>query len=404
MKYIFYFIIIHFVVSTPHINLYYTDKINEIQHDCIRTTIASISETDMNRQIISYCISEFVSTTEIQVDKIFPKFAFVQLSELNVTSEDLYKWSASIDLLNEIFYNCTFPRFGSLCQYKFDHYEIEYLSLHDLIYNYYQIYTYRSMNFTCYTHLKCYRGYSPACLDWSEICDGKVDCLDGPFDEEYCWQLEINQCQTDEYQCANGQCIPQLFFRDNSNNPDCLDKSDEIYKPHHQFEECSTSEPTFGCEDITCKHTPLTSSCDARRNDFLRDSMYSTKDNTIDDQCWIAMKCLFSLPTPEYPRFIQQIANTKCRDTVKKTCPEIMDFLNLPVLFGQIYTTYLRNDSDYLGNWIHRSPYICSNDSRYADYLEKSTKIFFNNRTCFRSKMIHKVDILTIVLDNFINV
>ena len=27
-----------------------------------------------------------------------------------------------------------------------------------------------------------------SCLDWSEICDGKVDCLDGGRDEEECWR------------------------------------------------------------------------------------------------------------------------------------------------------------------------------------------------------------------------
>ncbi len=84
------------------------------------------------------------------------------------------------------------------------------------------MYEYNPTNFTYYTHLKCNRGPFPSCLDWSEICDGKVDCLDGNFDEEHCWQLEINQCKENEYRCLNGQCIPQSFFRDNPYIPDCV--------------------------------------------------------------------------------------------------------------------------------------------------------------------------------------
>lgn len=40
-----------------------------------------------------------------------------------------------------------------------------------------------------------------ACLDWREICDGKVDCPDGGKDKEQCWQLEINEC-------SNGKDFP----------------------------------------------------------------------------------------------------------------------------------------------------------------------------------------------------
>ena len=47
----------------------------------------------------------------------------------------------------------------------------------------------------CYENLQCDRagnhGRTPgACLDWREICDGKVDCVNGGSDEEFCLQLE----------------------------------------------------------------------------------------------------------------------------------------------------------------------------------------------------------------------
>ncbi|CAF2911760.1 unnamed protein product, partial [Rotaria sp. Silwood2] len=46
----------------------------------------------------------------------------------------------------------------------------------------------------------CNRGGPfPACLDWCEICDGKVDCIEEDIDEKDCDQLEINECKDNEY-------------------------------------------------------------------------------------------------------------------------------------------------------------------------------------------------------------
>ncbi|CAF3557059.1 unnamed protein product [Rotaria sp. Silwood1] len=125
------------------------------------------------------------------------KVKYECLHDLNIRKKKLVTTAQK-----EIFYNCTLPRFGSMCQYEM---------------TYYHKYEYNPTNFTCYTHLQCNRGSFPICLDWSEICDGQVDCLDDKFDEEYCWQLEINECNDNEYRCTNGQCIPQSFFRDDSN-------------------------------------------------------------------------------------------------------------------------------------------------------------------------------------------
>jgi hypothetical protein len=64
-------------------------------------------------------------------------------------------------------------------------------------------------NNTCYNHLNCET--LSLCLDWREIYDRKIDCVDG-FDEVHCWQLEMNECAGNEYRCHNGQCIPEEFF------------------------------------------------------------------------------------------------------------------------------------------------------------------------------------------------
>jgi hypothetical protein len=60
---------------------------------------------------------------------------------------------------------------------------------------------YELTKLTCYTDLKCHRGFGLACLDWSDICDGRVDCINDAVDEEHCWQLEINKCDDNKDRC-----------------------------------------------------------------------------------------------------------------------------------------------------------------------------------------------------------
>ncbi|CAF5125317.1 unnamed protein product, partial [Rotaria sp. Silwood1] len=89
-------------------------------------------------------------------------------------------------------------------------------------------------------------------------------CIDNKIDEENCWQLEINECNDNEYQCTNGQCISVSFFRDNIYPPDCLDGSDEYYS--------FPSEP--------CKYDPL---ADYSQTERKRPNMY---------QCINSTKCI----------------------------------------------------------------------------------------------------------------
>ncbi|CAF3851051.1 unnamed protein product [Rotaria sordida] len=274
MKYLFSLILLNFIFASPQINLHYTDWINEsesnyvLPHNCLRVAVA-ISEKSTYREITSYCMDKLPTDFHIEKHNSFPKFTFGELSKRNITSQQLYLWSTPIDIVEryqfylnqlstsydksletQIFYNCTFPRFGPMCQCEMNYYYESQLSLYDIIHDYYNRYPYNSTSLTCYIHLQCIRGPSPLCINWKEICDGRVNCIDGKFDEEHCWQLEINECNDNEYRCTNGQCIPKSFFRDNRDIPDCIDTSDEYGIEDSRPSECYGGEPSFKCEDI----------------------------------------------------------------------------------------------------------------------------------------------------------
>jgi hypothetical protein len=91
VKYSFYFILFHLIAATPLINLYYTDSLseNELQHNCLRVVAPD-------------------------------KQSNAKLAKQNITSQQLYLWPASIDLIEryqlylndsssitDMFYNCT---------------------------------------------------------------------------------------------------------------------------------------------------------------------------------------------------------------------------------------------------------------------------------------------------------
>ncbi|CAF4082700.1 unnamed protein product, partial [Rotaria sordida] len=202
------------------------------QHNCLYVPTFTGKENNIH-QIISYCLTEWSSKWIIEENNLDQKFTFNQLYKQNITSQQLYLWSAPMDVVEryqfylnhlsisnqssfmatQLFYNCTLPRFGPLCQYSLDTYISPNSSLYEIIYDFYQ-HEYNPINLICYTHLECNRGPSSICLDWTEICDGTLDCQNG-VDEEFCGQLHFSDCEENEYQCANGQCVSKIFLRDN---------------------------------------------------------------------------------------------------------------------------------------------------------------------------------------------
>jgi len=113
------------------------------------------AETDSFRQYYErarFCLSQLSSTYKITEQQSSLKLIFDELAKLEVTSEQLYFWSALMDHIERYqfyldqgdtlssqdeFYNCTLPRFGPYCQYEFLFDVSYYPSFDESIFSYY---------------------------------------------------------------------------------------------------------------------------------------------------------------------------------------------------------------------------------------------------------------------------
>ncbi|CAF1507778.1 unnamed protein product [Adineta ricciae] len=321
---------------------------------------------------------QLVHTTKTHIETFIMRMKLLSVDQIyelerKITSEDLYLWSIPIDIIenyeiyietndisleDEMITNCTLPRFGSMCQYEFYYYHRNYSSLYEIIHGYYKSYEYDPPDLTCYLHLQCNRDYASVCLDWTEICNGKLDCLDGPYDEEHCWQLEFIECNEHEYQCQNGLCIPNEFVNDNVINFDCLDRSDEINPNLDVYRIMHRQEPAFGYEDAICQNRFLTNSCFEKRHDLLLKSIFSIKDQSISNQCWFALQYYFGIKNSMYSSLSINIMNNICKTILKENCSETLVFPNIPIFFGHIYMVFNTNNLSF--------PYLCSNQSHFT--------------------------------------
>ena len=400
-----YLLVIQVIIVHAQMNIYWRND-NGVQHDCLRLAMQSKNWEINNLEILSFCWSESPGNFPIDDENFFPRFTFAQLWKAEITAEQLYHWSTPIDIIeryqtndsslsNEIIYNCTWPRFGSSCQYEIDHYHSNLSTLSEIITDYYHSYPYHPTSLTCYEHVICDRGPGVSCLDWSEICDGKIDCLSNGIDEKHCWLLEIHQCEENEYRCRNGQCIPQAFYRDDSHVFDCLDGSDEVRRNTRVYKFCDLAIPSLSCEDLTCVSTFLTPSCTQQRTDLLLNAIYSSNDRSVSEPCWSAFRCIVNAPNPNRELCDEHCAGRSCLEVVRDTCPEMILMPNIPVLFGEIYLAYTKNESEYLVGMGQRLVYLCYHNSHYDDYFQQSAKIIFKNMTCFRGEQPPEVAILS---------
>ncbi|CAM4828436.1 unnamed protein product [Rotaria magnacalcarata] len=310
---------------------------------------------------IKYCIrsanDQNLAITDI-LNVPHPNFTFDELYRLNVTSHEVLLWSSSIDLaeryqdyidqpmksnrVNELLFNCTSPWFGSYCQYSFEidsNYSEAKLSVLPKVYIVNAI-----IHSTCYVLLKCDRGAGPMCLDWREICDGHIDCLNDGVDESQCFELEINECSENEYRCHNGLCIPKTFLKDEYNEAECLDKSVLLYSV--PCPDTYLGLNMFICEEYACRSDKGRflygdgecvedfGECQNGRHLLLIESL-SVQGN-LSDNCWLAMVCLSKIVDHVNEISCKQFLNLSRILSNLENCKYPIPFPTTPVLLGHV--------------------------------------------------------------------
>ncbi|CAF3188013.1 unnamed protein product, partial [Rotaria sp. Silwood2] len=85
--------------------------------------------------LIPYCrrLDENEEQEELSIvsyENVLNKMTFAELYREGITSTEFLQWASPIDIVeryekngensSEIFYNCSSPWFGSICQYRFD--------------------------------------------------------------------------------------------------------------------------------------------------------------------------------------------------------------------------------------------------------------------------------------------
>ncbi|CAF0759208.1 unnamed protein product [Adineta steineri] len=180
---------------------------------------------------------------ETYVNPLSQKLTFEELRLAHITSEKLLSWSISIDVAqryqlylnepkaesNEILNNCTEPWFGPRCQYSFP--SGGRRSFNQIVEEAFSQRTAfpeaseATVQVPCYVLLECHRNGQSWCLDWREVCNGIVDCFDEGLDEEYCFDMKINDIGENEYRCYNGLCTSSELQEEGEGDADGLDRS-----------------------------------------------------------------------------------------------------------------------------------------------------------------------------------
>ena len=385
------------------VNFYYTNEINDhsndLQYNCLHLINYGFG---MPYSILWYCMNEFSTKSNTNITYKGEQWTFAQLALKNITSKHLYDWYASMDiaehyqlylnqlsksindsiLANKIFYNCTWPRFGFKCQYQFYYLTSDNrsLSLWRIMNDFYAPYrsTYIPNDITCYTHLECDRGPLPACLDWTEICDGKIDCRNNGIDENDCWQLEINQCKQDEYRCKNGQCImlvglPYTILNSCLDPWSLADASNQIIN--------SRSIPNTFYEERRCAYDSFTSSCHNDRTFELKNILFSHEDSSTSLNCSLALRHVFYTLKSYCDYLGHSCPINEYIDIVNRTCPSMIIYPSRSFLIDFIfmYSNNFSSDS------FIKNPYICYTNKYYHRYFSNFSTEFFKNMTCINS-------------------
>ena len=400
---------------------------NALQFDCLnyrirRETLAYQLLSDVVEELIPFCFRPGTSFRESLNDfdnSFSQQLSFEELRMAGITAQQLLSWSISMEeveryqfylnepkfVLNEYIYNCTPPRFGLRCQYSFEF--GNQLSFNEIVEGNFQgrvAYSESSdlaVVVPCYVLLKCHRNGQPWCLDWREVCDGVVDCVDNGVDEQSCFEMEVNECSDDEYRCHNGLCISQEFWEDGLDDTECLDRTDSV--ADFSYVDFCFQDPTFRCEEHSCRPSFNSFSCgDGQcvfqsenccngRHALLTDSM--TAKGNLTDICRNAMACLTRLMT--------KVNGTPCdtwlmhTDTVKtalEQCGSFFQFPTVPVHSDHIRFFY--KDPSLRANMTKflMPDYVCY-DQQLCDFLIPD--FVQENQTCLNTtKLIQNLIII----------
>ncbi|CAF4825476.1 unnamed protein product [Rotaria sp. Silwood1] len=360
-------------------------------------------------QLIAYCVRlEYAG----EQSKAFPRnyaikgsrFTFTELSRQHITGEQLLIWKATIDLVeryeafligdvtannSDIYYNCTDNWFGNVCEYSFSHKKSE-ITLREIVHNSFTWKNFASpKHVPCYVLLKCNRGPSVLCLDWREICDGKIDCLHNEIDEENCGEIEMSNMlinnNANEFICHNGmQSITATFYHNSVFNPDCMDRSDERYDVTY-WKECFR-DPAFRCEEHTCHPGRGIARLNCGDGECVNDLRECTNQrgfyNTdqwilvnISKLCWNSMVCLTQMRDNIDNQHCSFFCYFECAYNVINHCPSIFRFPPNFIAFNHIFFLYTSQNADVQKEEILPS-HICY-DSQQCNIANFSMKMSF---------------------------
>ncbi|CAF1198072.1 unnamed protein product, partial [Didymodactylos carnosus] len=419
--------LVSFMILDARYSLYHSDDRQDLKStfDCLYAYLRDYVEDGDARYIINYHLIPYCQRLDQNEEQenlsirsyenVENNINFTELYRQGVTSAQLLGWSAPIDVAeryekngensSEVFYNCSSPWFGPTCQYS-----IEYDILPPFSNVVQFIITPRTfapdLNFTigtCYSFLTgCYRGPSPMCLDWREICDGKFDCINGE-DEQLCQILEVNECSDNEFRCYfGGQCIPSTFVNDGHTMTDCLDTTDEVSenKAVTYFNAVCSGLPTFRCEESSSRRLltfpcgdgefkehliPRSQpGCASRRDVQMTSTMFTSLDYISNLDCQLALYCLLRIN--KILSHIQIPTENSCESLVNRCPSKWLVTPEYPIMYGFFQFVYLTNRSvtDLKTSLI--PDFICFNVSRCPALASCSVDIGMNTElNCCRT-------------------
>lgn len=309
-------------------------------------------------------------------------YTFDQLHSMDITSDQLWQWFAPVDLIDiyaaylitekhnrqteQIYCNCSSRlSFGTHCQYQFmieddtsNFTEIIKRNSGQFKTNQYDLYLINETNSsTCYIAFNC-TTFTGFCLDWREINDGSMHCMDGE-DEKHFIDMEISECDAKtEYRCESGLCIPRSFLLDRTF--DCPDRSDEAsnFKKYYEINgRCSTDGSTGECEEyrlslnyFSCgngQHLAIRfhteDNCWNLRDALLIKTIFRPYFHTIrDDPCGLMMLCLFNALHffSYFPHGSKQYCKELLSSSGHSSCPETFVFPPGPFVFSYVRLLY----------------------------------------------------------------